>query len=461
MSMLLQTIADVLNGTLSGDNLDAKSFSIDTRTLQVGDVYIAIKGVRFDGHAFIEDAIRAGASALILEQDMPAEVPKIVVADTHAALAQLATAWRKQANVSVVGMTGSNGKTTVKEMTAAILSVDAPVLYTRGNLNNDIGVPLTLLRLQDEHRYAVIEMGANHVGEIAYTSRCTQADVVIITNAGAAHLEGFGSLDGVAKTKGEIVETLKATGTAVLNRDDVYYDYWREVAGDRRTLSFGLQNAADISAQNIQTGINDQQFYTSFDLTVEISGTDSVSTSSIPIKLALAGRHNVLNALAASAAAIALGINLEQIQQGLAQLKPVTGRLQPLVSRLGNIVIDDTYNANPTSLKAGLEVLLACNGEPWLIMGAFGELGPDSVNIHAELGTLIRDMGIKRLFAYGADAQATAAAFGDNGWYFASQDALIAALEQKLTPDVTLLIKGSRAQKMENIAAALIEDFRK
>ncbi len=453
MIMQLSAIAQVLDGQLLGDDLSVASFSIDTRTLQKGDVYIALRGGRFDGHAFIAQAIEAGASAIIQESSQVNTVPSLCVEDTHQALADLAAQWRIQSGVMMVGITGSNGKTTVKEMTAAILNVKAPTLFTRGNLNNDIGVPLTLLRLNEQYRYAVIEMGANHAGEIAYTSRCAAADVVILNNAGDAHLEGFGSIEGVAKTKGEIIETLKSTGVAVLNHDDRFYDYWVGIAGSRKHLSFGLTDAADFSAQNINTGIANNEFYTAFDLVT--------ATSVVPIRLGLAGRHNVMNALAASAAAFELGIDWSEIQQGLASLKPVTGRLQPLVSKQGNIVIDDTYNANPTSLKAGLEVLLACGGEPWLILGAFGELGPDSLNIHAEMGSLIRQMGVQRLFATGSDAQATVTAFGVNGCYYETQDSLISALESQLTVNATLLIKGSRAQKMENIAAALTESYRK
>ena len=234
-------------------------------------------------------------------------------------------------------------------MVAAILAVNDPVLFTQGNLNNDIGVPLTLLRLDEQHRYAVIEMGANHAGEIAYTSTYAQADVVIITNAGAAHIEGFGSLDGVAKAKGEIIETLKNDGIAVINQDDDYFDYWKSVAGNRRVLSFGLNNSADVTAKAIKTEIRNNTFVTTFELVTALGTVD--------ISLKLAGRHNVVNALAATAASLALGIDLKQIKQGLESVKPVTGRLQPLVSRLGNIVIDDTYNANSASLKAGLDVL--------------------------------------------------------------------------------------------------------
>ena len=272
-------------------------------------------------------------------------------------------------------------------------------LFTQGNLNNDIGVPLTLLRLNEQHRYAVIEMGANHPGEIAYTSNYAQADVVIITNAGAAHIEGFGSLDGVAKAKGEIIQTLKQDGIAVINRDDDYFDYWKSVAGNRKIMSFGLDDGADVTAHAVKTEILNNAFATTFELVTAQGAVDS--------KLKLAGQHNVVNALAATAACLALGIDLKQIKQGLESVKPVTGRLQPLVSRLGNIVIDDTYNANSASLKAGLDVLANCAGKPWLVLGAFGELGPESPKIHEEMGELIKASGVVRLLAVGSDSTNT------------------------------------------------------
>ncbi|NOT85286.1 MAG: UDP-N-acetylmuramoyl-tripeptide--D-alanyl-D-alanine ligase [Methylococcaceae bacterium] len=454
MNFSLNAMVAVVNGklgvgntTAAGDDLRFSSFSINTRTLQAGDVYIAIKGQVFDGHDFVAEAVAAGASAVIVQREVATTVPSIIVNDTHWALAQLATARRLQSQALIVGVTGSNGKTTVKELLAAILSVNAPVLYTQGNLNNDIGVPLTLLKLHDEHRYAVIEMGANHAGEIAYTSTCAKADVVLINNVGDAHLEGFGSLEGVAHAKGEIVATLKEEGIAILNRDDQFYAYWKTLAGARKNLSFGLSAAADFSADAISTEVDDHQLKSQFELITPLGN--------VPISLNLAGTHNVLNAVAASAAAVALGIDLEQIQQGLASLQPVKGRLQPVIGRLGNILIDDTYNANPSSLKVALDVLKGCHGEPWLALGAFGELGPDSVSLHANMAADIKSRGVTRLFATGVDAKATVEAFGVGASYFAEQVDLIKQLNQELTPNITLLIKGSRAQHMENVVAAL------
>ncbi|MGZ5049451.1 MAG: UDP-N-acetylmuramoyl-tripeptide--D-alanyl-D-alanine ligase [Methylobacter sp.] len=452
MKMMLSEIAACVQGELVGDDLAVASASIDTRAIKPGQLYVAIKGLNFDGNDFVADAERAGAAAAMVHPGVTATVPHINVEDTRLALAELAGAWRRNASVSLVGITGSNGKTTVKEMVAAILSVDGETLFTQGNLNNDIGVPLTLLRLNEQHRYAVIEMGANHPGEIAYTSQYAQADAVIITNVGPAHIEGFGSVDGVAKAKGEIIQTLKQDGVAVLNRDDAYFDYWRELAGARKVISFGLNPNADVRAHSIATDIVDHAFVTRFSLLT--------AEGELAVQLKLAGKHNVINALAATAACLALGMDLQQIKQGLENVKPVTGRLQPLVSRLGNIVIDDTYNANSASLKAGLDVLANCGDKRWLVLGAFGELGPESPQIHEQMGEMIKASGVERLFATGGDARNTASAFGEGAVFFDNQNELIDALKQELTGDEAILIKGSRAQRMENVAAALVENFR-
>lgn len=471
--MMLSEIAGIVKGELVGQDVAIASVSIDTRNLSPGQLYIAIKGKNFDGNDFVAEAEKAGASAALVHPGINAKLPHIVVGDTHLALAELAGAWRRKhagqgnemGKVSAVGVTGSNGKTTVKEMIAAILAVNGNVLFTQGNLNNDIGVPLTLLKLNESHRYAVIEMGANHPGEIEYTSRYVQADVVVITNAGAAHIEGFGSLDGVARTKGEIIQTLKNDGCVVINRDDNYFDYWKSVAGSRKIISFGLSSEADISADAIKTQIRmirddsipgnktmKAAFVTQFDV--------ATAQGNLPITLNLAGQHNVVNALAAVAVGLSVGLELKQISEGLATVKPVTGRLQPLVGRMGNIIIDDTYNANSASLKAGLDVLKHSTGERWLALGAFGELGPESPKMHEEMGELIKSSGVVRLLATGSDAKKTVEAFGKGATFFDSQESLIDTLKQELKGNETLLIKGSRAQRMENVAAALVENFR-
>ena len=452
MKIMLSEIAKKINGKHIGVDVAVASVSIDTRALQTGDLYVAIKGHNFDGNEFVDKAKQAGASAAILHKGFTTPLPHILVDDTRIALGQLAGAWRDKVTAKVVGITGSNGKTTTKEMVAAILAEAGSVLFTKGNLNNDIGVPLTLLKLNEGHRFAVIEMGANHLGEIAYVSAIAKSDVVILNNAGAAHIEGFGSLDGIAKGKGEIIETLKADGVAVLNRDDRYFDYWHSLAGDKKILSFGLSGGADITALNIKAEIISNTFVTSFDLVA--------SSGVLKVNLKLAGQHNVMNALAAAAAGLALGLSLEQIKAGLERMAPVTGRLQPLVGRLGNIIIDDTYNANATSLKAGLDVLANCKGKHWVVLGAFGELGPESAKIHEEIGELISSKGVVRLLAIGPDAKNSVRSFGKGATFFDSQEDLIDTLKAELQGDEIILIKGSRVQQMEKVAAALVENFR-
>ena len=449
IKMTLSEIASCLNGELIGADAEISGVSIDTRTLQTGNLYIAIAGKNFDGHDFVESAKEAGASAVLTQKKLETDLPQILVENTHSALGKLAAAWREKMSAKIIGVTGSNGKTTTKEMLAAILSLNDSVLFTQGNLNNDIGVPLTLLNISPENRFAVIEMGANHVGEIAYTSCLANADVVIITNVGAAHLEGFGNLNGVAKTKGEIIETLNAKGLAVLNRDDAFFEYWQNLAGVRKTLIFSLHENADVRAENIDVKIEHDQFLTCFDL---ICADEKIS-----VNLPLAGNHNVLNALAATAATSALGISLEQIKQGLESMSPVKGRLQLLRGNLGCTIINDTYNANTSSLQAALDVLQKCDGEHWVILGAFGELGENAELLHFEMGETLKNGGVKRLFAVGELTKQTVAAFGENALHFASQKELLEVVTPFLTGNETILIKGSRSQRMENVTAALIE----
>ncbi len=452
MKLQLSDIATAVQGELIGADIAVNGVGIDTRTLQAGDLYIAIKGKQFDGHDFVDKAQQAGAIAILVQRQINTDLPQIVVKDSHLALAELAGFWRKQLAVKVVGVTGSNGKTTVKEMIAAILATQGETLFTQGNLNNDIGVPLTLLKLNASHRYAVIEMGANHLGEIAYTSRYAQPQVSVITNVGAAHIEGFGDIQGVAKTKGEIIETLAADGVAVINRDDVFYGFWCDLAKSRQTVAFGFSEQADLRAENINTELQSNGYVTEFDL--KIAGREGLA-----IKLNLAGEHNVKNALAAIAATLQFDVDLQDIKRGLETVKPVTGRMQPLLGRKGNLIIDDTYNANPSSLNAALAVLKP-NQTNWLVLGAFGELGADSADIHRQMGDSIKAMPVQRLFATGALAKHSVEAFGDGGQYFETQQALIAALDEAVTGQETLLVKGSRSQKMENVVAAMVDNFR-
>ena len=452
MIMRLSEINTIVDGSQTGKDVGVISVSIDTRNLQSGDLYIAIQGENFDGHDFVKKAEQAGAVAAVLNREVETQLPCLVVADTRKALAELAAAWRQKTGVALVGITGSNGKTTVKEMVASILGINSRVLFTKGNLNNEIGVPLTLLRLKNAHQYAVVEMGANHPGEINFLGHCAKPDISIITNVGPAHIEGFGDIDGVAREKGRIVESLDADGIAVLNADDQYFEYWKTIAGDRLIVPFGLSEQAEITAWDIRSGIKNNRFVTEFTL--------GASGDTILVRMALAGRHNVMNALAAAAACTSLGMDLEQIKQGLEMVKPVAGRLQPMLSRQGSVVIDDTYNANPASLKVALDVLTSCAGEPWLVLGAFGELGKDSPKIHEEMGELIKSKNVVRVLATGPDALNTVRVFGKGALFFDTQKELIETLNTELKGNEAVLIKGSRSQQMEKVVEALVEHSR-
>lgn len=447
MRLSLSEVARIVNGRLTGADVAFSTVSIDTRNTHPGDLFIAIAGKRFDAHDFLHSAARQGAAAAIVSRESDIDLPRITVSDTRIALGQLAREWRRRCAVPVVGVTGSNGKTTVKEMLAGILAVGGEVLYTRGNLNNDIGVPLTLLGLNERHRFAVIEMGANHIGEIAYTANIALPGIAIITNAGAAHLEGFGSLEGVAKAKGELVEGLAEPSVAILNADDRFFEFWRKLAGNRRVIAFGLDAGADLRASKIEMKWTSEGFSNRFTLIHRESET--------PITLGMAGRHNVCNALAAAGAALALGIRPDQIAQGLASVKPVNGRMEPVPGAEGSLLFDDTYNANPSSFAAAIDVLTQLPGELWVILGAFAELGASSAELHAGVGRYAKQSGIKRLFATGSGAAAAVESFGEGGVFFDRQQDLIEASKPMLNRNVVALVKGSRSQQMERVVGQL------
>ena len=380
--------------------------------------------------------------AALVERPLAIDMPQLVVADTRLALGQLAAAWRRQLQTPLVAVTGSNGKTTVKEMCAAILSRAGSTLATRGNLNNDIGVPLTLLRLSQEHRFGVIEMGANHAGEIAYLTQLAAPQVAIITNAAPAHLEGFGSVEGVARAKGEIFSGLSDNGVAVINADDDYAGLWRELSSGSRTLCFGLAKPADVGAR----GLGD------------VHGSElEVLTplGSFHLNLPLAGRHNIMNALAAITAALALNIDFSDIAAGLESLSVVKGRLTMRAGLNGATILDDSYNANPASLHAGLEVLASCRGVRLLALGDMGELGDNAEALHRQAGNDARAMGIDGLYATGRLSRRASEAFGENGHFYEQQQQLVEALLPQLNKEVTVLVKGSRSSRMERVVEAL------
>jgi len=447
MMMRLSDLCRIVDGELQGADVPFDAVSIDTRSLREGDLFVALKGARFDANEFIEQAEQAGAVAALVERKTASGLPQVVVADTRLALGRFGEAWRKRCSVAVIGVTGSNGKTTVKEMLAAVLGLHDPVLFTRGNLNNELGVPLTLLRLRPEHRYAVVEMGANHPGEIAYTSRIAHPGVTLITNAGAAHLEGFGSIEGVARAKGELLASLDEQGTAVLNADDAFFDLWKTLADKRRVITFGLSTQADVRAIAVEPTRLAGGFHTCFSV--------EYKSRRWSMSLALAGRHNVCNALAATAGSLALGLEMEQIKAGLAAVRPVPGRMQPVAGPQGSVLINDSYNANPTSFEAGLDVLVALDGEPWVIMGALGELGDDSSELHARVGEMAKEKGVVRLFATGPDADQAVEAFGEGAAFFSQPSDLARAVRKIIHKDVAALVKGSRSQRLEQVIDAL------
>ena len=443
----LAQVAESVHGVLHGPDRSFDAVSTDTRSLRADELFVALRGPNFNAADFIADAERIGAAGALVEQRQDSGLAQVVVADTREALGAFARAWRQRFDIPVIGITGSNGKTTVKDMTAAILRAqagdDAAVLATRGNLNNEIGLPLTVLELRAGHRAAALEMGASGPGEIEYLAAVAQPTVGIVTNAGPAHLEGFGSLEGVARTKGELFAALPADGTAIINRDDVFFDAWLARCPGCRVLSFGLGPHADVRA----TDIRDDG--ASLEFTLHLPDTK------FPVRLGMAGQHNVRNALAAAAASLASGVERGAVQQGLAAAVHATGRLRRLESATGAVIFDDSYNANPASLQAAIEFLAAQAGETWLVLGDMKELGPDSSRLHRETGAAALGAGLRRLLCVGDESRAAAEAFGKGADWFESQDALLAAVAGDLGAGVTVLVKGSRSMGMEKVAAAL------
>ena len=447
MIATVRQFADLCGGRYSGADLACSGVSTDTRSLRPGEIYLALRGPRFDGNEFLGAAAAAGAVAAVVDRpvkDPP--VPLIQVEDGQQALTLAASNWRTTFKGVVVGVAGSNGKTTVKEMTSAILSAAGPCLATRGNLNNHIGVPLTLLRLTPEHRYAVIEIGANNPGEVAALVRIARPDVGLITNAGAEHLEGFGDLDGVARAEGEMVAGLADDRVAVINADDPYAAMWRGMSA-ARVVSFGIDAAADFRATGIKEQITDAGFRVTYTLHSPAGSHD--------IRLNVGGRHNVLNSLAAAAAASSAGATPQHIIAGLGAMQPVTGRLRPGRTQQGARLIDDSYNANPSSMRAGIDVLAGLGGRPWLVMGDMGELGDHARDSHVEIGKYARARGVQRVFATGPLSMLAVESFGSGATWYPDTESLARAVNEELSADVSLLVKGSRSNRLERVVAKL------
>jgi UDP-N-acetylmuramoyl-tripeptide--D-alanyl-D-alanine ligase len=445
----LDEAAKLLHAEVHG-NAHGVSFvgiSTDTREVAPGQLFVALSGPQFDGHDYVVEALNKGAVAAVVSHVIAAEIPQLVVDDTQRTYAQLAANWRQQFDIPLIAVTGSNGKTTVKEMLVAILSCMSgnmnTVLATQANFNNEVGVPRTLLGLRENHLAAVVEEGASQPGDIAYLNKFVEPTIAVITNASGAHLQGFGSVDVVAKTKGEIFETLSEKGLAIINADDEFAGVWKKQAGEHNTMSFGFSAAADVRGEITADG--DVQIFT--------------AQGVVCVCLPLEGRHNMMNALAACAAAMAAGASIEQVKQGLQSMRPVPGRLQRKVGVHGAKIIDDSYNANPASLNAALNVLAQCDGDRYLALGDMAELGAKAIEYHQQAGRRARDVGVHRLYAVGECSQHAARAFGEHGQHFSAQDEMISCLRDDLDDNshknVTLLIKGSRSAHMENVVAAL------
>jgi len=457
LTLTTQQLAAHLDGSLQGADVVFHGMSHDTRLIEPGGLFLALPGAYSDGHDHLERAAAAGAAAALISQPVSAAItaklPCVQVSDVLQAMGQVARWWRDQLDVVVIAVTGSNGKTTVKEMIAAMLSAMAPTLATQGNYNNEIGVPLTLSRLNPSHRYAVIEMGCARPGDIHYLATLASPEVAVVTNAQAAHLEGLGSVTGVARTKGELFSALPAHGTAIINAEDPHAELWLDLAAHCKTLRFGLSHAqAEVRGWYANT-----QGEGEADDKAAISVID-LPSGTVQFRAALPGRHNLINACAALAVIEALQLDSQVGADALSRLSSMPGRLALRQNAAGWTVIDDSYNANPGSMRAGIEVLTALTGEPWLVMGDMLELGDEATTLHAELGAFAAAQGVKQLFCLGPNSAAAAQAFGLGGEHFADHQALLTALKARLHPGVNCLIKGSRGMAMERIVAGLEEE---
>ena len=446
--MHLAKAAGILRGSCLGADAEFTGVSTDSRTLAKGDLFVALRGERYDGHAFIESVAAAGAAAALVDRAFDPSgiaLPLVVVEDTRLALGSLAQSWRAQFSPVLMAVAGSNGKTTTKEMLASILRAAAGegrVLATAGNLNNDIGLPLTLLRMRATHAWCAIELGMNHKGEIAYLADIAKPTIAVVTNAQREHLEFMGSVDEVAEENSAVFRALAEDGIAVVNADDAHSDTFRRAAGSRRVVDFALERSATVTARYELSPLTSS-------VRIHCGEAEAVATLAIP------GLHNVMNALAAAACAHAGGIAAEAIGRGLSAFRPYTGRLQVKKAPDGMTVIDDSYNANPDSVRAAIDVLAAAPGRTVLVLGDMGEVGDDGPDFHSEIGRYARERGIESVLALGESTAHTVAAFGEGARHFATFEDLAEALERQRDQTATVLVKGSRFMRMERVVAAL------
>ncbi len=447
--MMLSEIAKAVNGQMLGADTEVFSIGSDSRNIIKNQLFVAIKGEKFDGNTYAAEAIKQGAAAVLVSDSQTEARPAVLVKESRLALGLLAKHWRNKFTLPLVAVTGSNGKTTVKEMIAAILSVsNKNVLATQGNLNNDIGMPMTLLKIRKEHAYAVIEMGMSHLQEIDYLTRIAQPTVAVINNAGTAHIGELGSRENIAKAKSEIFVGLHYDGVAVINADDEFADYWKSLNQGRKVITFGLSKAADVSAT----------YQTSGNLThVSLKAP----SGKVEFNLTVLGVHNIQNALAASAVAVALGIEITDIAKGLTGFGAVKGRLNWLAGFNGAVLIDDTYNANPDSMKAAIDVLANQNSNPLtstiFVMGDMGELGENAPQMHTDIGAYAKQKKINQLFTFGELSQLAAKEYGASAQHFSSIEVLVEAIKNKMKQSVTVLVKGSRFMQMERVVHQLLE----
>ena len=447
--MDLLAVARATDGQLLGENVQFCGLSTDSRSSAAGELFLALRGDNFDGHHYLAAAKARGAVAAVVAADavdglQDLALPLVKVAETRLSLGALAADWRGRFTLPLIAVTGSNGKTTTKEMIASILKVaygDA-LLVTQGNYNNDIGLPLTLLRLQAGHRAAVIEMGMNHPGEIAYLAGIAHPSVAVVTNAQRAHLEGMGSLEAIAAEKGSIYSGLDESGIAVFCADDQWAELWRSQSRALRMMTFGFEKAADVRGRFYLHGLESR-------LSIAAAGDE------VEIVLALPGQHNARNALAAATACLAAGVSLAAVQAGLSAFQGLKGRLQRRAAVHGALLLDDTYNANPDSVRAAIDVLAATIGHSVLVLGDMGEIGAMSGQFHDEIGGYAKSQGIDRLFTLGEASALAAHNFGSGGEHYQNLDKLITALIAELNPETTVLVKGSRFMRMERVADAI------
>ncbi|KGY13677.1 UDP-N-acetylmuramoyl-tripeptide--D-alanyl-D-alanine ligase [Vibrio tubiashii] len=450
ISLMLSQIAEALDAELIGNDMAISSVSTDTRAIEPQALFVALVGERFDAHNFVAQAVESGAGALLVSRVVDADVPQLLVKDTKLALGQLGSLVHQTCLTPTVAITGSCGKTTVKEMVASIMEQKGRVLFTAGNFNNDIGVPLTLLRSTPEDDFAVIEMGANHIGEIAYTTQLVQPDVALVNNVAAAHLEGFGSMDGVKQAKGEIYQGLTSGAVAVVNLDSNGGSYWQEVLADKTVKTFSVSDSsADFYADNVSLNeIGEAQF----SLVTPLGSVD--------VKLGIIGQHNVANALSATVLALELGASLEMVKTGLAQLGKVKGRVE-LIELSENIkLIDDSYNASVPAMKAAADLLAGFSGVRWLILGNMAELGDESLALHRQVGEHAAPFKFEHVLTYGADAKAISDKCG--GIHFEDDQSMIDYIKQQIEQHQqpqTLLVKGANSAGMSKIAAAVKEMY--